>query len=479
MGRSDDVVEEKYWTRLWIIQEIALAKQLSVQCAPYNVPWSNFRAVCSQLEHFSGGEHTHYQQALQEIPKSIPFRLDGIRNEHYSTAGAPTTTLVDVFLRFRDAECEDIRDKVFGILSLCKSCCYIANSADYRMTPTSVASRMLEHHFSIHTRAKKGDQVIHLCSKVLHILNPLSRQIHSRRDIDHALDDFINTGPRIPVQTLFAGKIILLCSALEVDSKEAFKRMTDVIRDIGRRPKQPNLPLVASRMEEHYITPSERSTYNLLPIQCDLGLSGITHYHRIALERSHSLKYMLSRLRKSQSQYQDLSLDCWKDFLKEHANRISRQHRPAMAKSQSFFLSSTGMVGYVTQEVKINDTLCRLIDPAEAADSMAVVRVKDKGGSTIIGKALWLVPEKLYPAGIFEGQPNYPSISKDENDHPIILYFNVSTFVYLVDGIENDEYLQIKARAGAMLELPLIRTENNGLEETTTEVQLEAHVPHL
>jgi len=84
----------EYWTRLWIVQELALAPNILVVCGSDSIDWEILRPW------FGVGSLTH--------------RLDVLR-KHQRSRNCPLIRLLD---DFGDSKCKDPKDLVYGLLGL-------------------------------------------------------------------------------------------------------------------------------------------------------------------------------------------------------------------------------------------------------------------------------------------------------------------------------------------------------------------------
>lgn len=119
----ETVLDRPYWKRLWVVQEMALAKELLILCGSRIVSWAHFVGAYDQ--HLSSH---HTLGALGELrngffhakypPKSPNLRdtpdvFDGPRKELI----IPKWSLLAQVSRFSSLLCEDDRDRVFALLS--------------------------------------------------------------------------------------------------------------------------------------------------------------------------------------------------------------------------------------------------------------------------------------------------------------------------------------------------------------------------
>jgi hypothetical protein len=97
-------------------------------------------------------------EEFRNSPVIILSRLYKTRREALSIGRTYTPALLDICTQFKKAECEDLRDCVFGFISLAADCCQKACPADYSMTVREVYNRLLDHHFSLHLQDPPGLQ---------------------------------------------------------------------------------------------------------------------------------------------------------------------------------------------------------------------------------------------------------------------------------------------------------------------------------
>ncbi|KAH7377455.1 heterokaryon incompatibility protein-domain-containing protein, partial [Cadophora sp. MPI-SDFR-AT-0126] len=122
----ESLCRRRYWSRLWIIQEILLSKSVHIQCGPHYVLWQSLRYIFNNLK---ACLHVSYQFS---ITCSAPFRL-GQAAFHRDAEPGLASPLADLTLQFKGSQCEDPRDNVFGLLGLTRHCCRDAVPTDYSM----------------------------------------------------------------------------------------------------------------------------------------------------------------------------------------------------------------------------------------------------------------------------------------------------------------------------------------------------------
>jgi hypothetical protein len=113
----EQLCESEYWKRLWIIQEVVLARKVLIMWGAAVLPFAAFHTVCERtLKVFRPWNYSF----ILQLPKTLPAKLFQRRDENRTSDGTGAT-LLDLMAMFRDAACKDEKDKVFGLLSLSDS----------------------------------------------------------------------------------------------------------------------------------------------------------------------------------------------------------------------------------------------------------------------------------------------------------------------------------------------------------------------
>ncbi|PMD67661.1 HET-domain-containing protein, partial [Hyaloscypha bicolor E] len=109
--------ERGYWSRLWVVQEIVLAKELMVSCGPNVATWTAFSRALQGYEHYD------------RIKSSLPYLFDRQRSDRYYEC-----RLINLLEACQASECADPRDKVYGLLGLANDCGEDELVVDYSKT---------------------------------------------------------------------------------------------------------------------------------------------------------------------------------------------------------------------------------------------------------------------------------------------------------------------------------------------------------
>jgi hypothetical protein len=148
----DTVYQRSYWTRLWIIQELFLARNIVLFCGIKSTTWSVFRRLPRWNKgDFVPGGFTGVDMVLGSTPagrhaRDILNELDKMEPER---SAFTDKGLVQLVLKFGLAQCLDVRDRVYGLLGLAnasgkhKEDRGLEVVADYAASPMSLFVRLL------------------------------------------------------------------------------------------------------------------------------------------------------------------------------------------------------------------------------------------------------------------------------------------------------------------------------------------------
>jgi hypothetical protein len=102
------VCKRSYWTRLWVIQEIGLSKDLRVCIGRSSRPWDTFLRCLNHHRHDSDFDYAY----------GLINNLDEKRKGRHRSENGLEKLLED----FKYAGCKDPRDKIYGLLGLAHDC---------------------------------------------------------------------------------------------------------------------------------------------------------------------------------------------------------------------------------------------------------------------------------------------------------------------------------------------------------------------
>ncbi|KAE9582166.1 Heterokaryon incompatibility protein 6, OR allele [Colletotrichum fructicola] len=122
--------KRRYFSRVWIIQEVALARQAMLICGKHQLPWARLQVDQLEAQGILGNAEENPAFAeIQKLPSVLQFRAPKYRD------AADLLHLLDLA---RHCHATDPRDKVFSLFGLI-SCAEIEGlSADYSKSTTEI-----------------------------------------------------------------------------------------------------------------------------------------------------------------------------------------------------------------------------------------------------------------------------------------------------------------------------------------------------
>jgi hypothetical protein len=151
--------KREYWDRLWIIQEVVLARKIEVYCGHLHFPWKALSDVLCSFNETVGilmddqdGRvmPCGVMEFCHSIMSSTTAALCRERRQRKQTTALDDLSLLALLRRYRKAKCSDIRDKIFGLHSFTPACCAVANPVDFMCSAWDLCNRLLDHHYRHH-----------------------------------------------------------------------------------------------------------------------------------------------------------------------------------------------------------------------------------------------------------------------------------------------------------------------------------------
>ncbi|KAH8589051.1 heterokaryon incompatibility protein-domain-containing protein [Bisporella sp. PMI_857] len=183
LHQTREFLSRPYWSRLWIIQEICVARDVLFACGTETAPWASFRDQL-QVENCRGQTTKSYSfhnpvgtLSVSDFRLLIPYNLVDLR-EKFQNRGM---SLGSILTFTSQSASTDPRDRVFAILALASRGAGNNIVPDYTLSPCSVYCSAIravyEDADSIH-KSKVRDLVM----RCRH--NPLSEDNSIRRECD-------------------------------------------------------------------------------------------------------------------------------------------------------------------------------------------------------------------------------------------------------------------------------------------------------
>ncbi|TEA14082.1 Heterokaryon incompatibility protein 6, OR allele [Colletotrichum sidae] len=128
------LVSRPYWSRIWIVQEFTLARELYVLCGPHAISWPSlqqfspfgmskttnlgFKHLSKQESRHSISKHVDSCRELSKLRRSrlVDSKRPSFTDREPDSGARPTLTRLLAFCK--DYQCTDPRDRVYGLLGL-------------------------------------------------------------------------------------------------------------------------------------------------------------------------------------------------------------------------------------------------------------------------------------------------------------------------------------------------------------------------
>lgn len=137
------LLERRYWRRMWIVQELCLAREILVLCGTRALAWHH---LSSFVELLSRASNSRYTTAEARDTRQA-HGCDVIAAKDLDDSSKLSLELV--ILRFGRQECSDVRDKIFGCLGLVDFQGKKPFAADYSLSASDLALLVSEHLYMV------------------------------------------------------------------------------------------------------------------------------------------------------------------------------------------------------------------------------------------------------------------------------------------------------------------------------------------
>jgi hypothetical protein len=150
--------ERPYWRRMWIIQELLHANDITVWCGSLNFSWGDLEKLYLKLktvEESNWFAHHKFHMMIMESSAAVMVW----QRAHWRHPDTPVPRLQTLIEIFRDWQCRDLRDKVFALSGMATEESTVA--PDYALTTREVYFAVLQN---VH---REQEQFCALLSQIL------------------------------------------------------------------------------------------------------------------------------------------------------------------------------------------------------------------------------------------------------------------------------------------------------------------------
>lgn len=136
------LLSRPYWRRVWIIQELCVAKNVLIMYGTHFLPWSAFASALTQPSRPTPGvpaaifTHAVGQYSVPDFRLLIPYNLVDLRRRFQNGVGA--ISLGSLLTFSSQSEATDPRDRVYCLLGLTGNGAHEKVVTDYSLSPCDV-----------------------------------------------------------------------------------------------------------------------------------------------------------------------------------------------------------------------------------------------------------------------------------------------------------------------------------------------------
>lgn len=398
---SQNITARAYWTRLWILQEVALASDIIVRCGGMSLDWyATVQPICQLLEDNHQQTAIHDSDHIPRVAVSTVYILNNHRKPRRRRpkdgSASPKSLLLDLVIQFRMSKCQNVRDRVFGVLNFSELCCREANPVDYLLHPTTIAARLLDHHLRYHEQDTRG--TMRLC---LSLSKPLDLGFsHGAEEVetnwlspDHTSTLRGNGLAKVSLRGKYCGKIIWIASMPSADNMVS--RSLDIpelyLPDFGKETIEASQLFTTTKQNIYFNRNSEHPCNRSSPIlvQATLNTSSsiigqFPSFLKDKMSPSITLQATLDSADTS-NHHSSKSKPNTTRFSDMAANLQTTQ-------GLRYFVTSSGFKGFVTEQASIGS---RILELDNGERRLAVLSVSSDE-CKLVGKGLAL-PTKETP----------------------------------------------------------------------------------
>ncbi|KAB5540270.1 heterokaryon incompatibility protein-domain-containing protein [Coniochaeta sp. 2T2.1] len=145
MGEIRELLDRPWWRRTWIIQEAVLARKIVIMCGPETTGWESVAAFFGRAAWTSRVEVFGMPVHEKDFFPDRLYRIISELRERWH-ASPESVQLLDVLYRFRQLECSNASDKIYGFLGIIPEVVSMGLVPDYQSTVGDVYWHFARQH---------------------------------------------------------------------------------------------------------------------------------------------------------------------------------------------------------------------------------------------------------------------------------------------------------------------------------------------
>lgn len=146
------IVANRYWSRLWIIQEFVLARTVVIMSGSEQVSGAHFRELARDVAHWDKSPAIAriwpFMAARRRLTAAYMLQRDQMGKDLFANRpSAPELqyTWQDVIRLVKKAECKYVRDRIYGMLSMVRH--QVRIDVDYAASLEQIRKKIIEKEF--------------------------------------------------------------------------------------------------------------------------------------------------------------------------------------------------------------------------------------------------------------------------------------------------------------------------------------------
>lgn len=194
--------KRSYWRRMWVVQEIQLAKQLFIHCGEKKISWSAFTRARECMADWHEPFESE-KEAYESMRTSLPARMDDLRAKG-RTRQIP---LIDWLETFEASMCTEPKDKVYALVGLASDCQNNELTVDYSKSMSQIFFDVLRLYFGDELSAAGSSETC--TANVLHFSQCLFKWLRMDSRDDRSVETYDERLPkeRIWIRGIYCGPI--------------------------------------------------------------------------------------------------------------------------------------------------------------------------------------------------------------------------------------------------------------------------------
>jgi hypothetical protein len=131
-----------YWKRVWVIQEVVLAREVKIHCGTESVSWQALSDLILNLDCIHRDGLHRWTETGAEVLGSPATSLVKARDDR-RVSGPRPRSLISLLQKHKNQEATNILDKVYALHGLASDSSNL--EIDYRISPEDLLMRVLHH----------------------------------------------------------------------------------------------------------------------------------------------------------------------------------------------------------------------------------------------------------------------------------------------------------------------------------------------